>query len=140
MTADKIFLLVVSSTGKGVIPPNGSAFLRVTRPSSIEGMNSSVFGNGDSRYSATYNGVVKAVYQHIQDLGGSPLIPRVFWGDTAVEPIPYTAMNHWWNTLEPKVYDLMNKGDAIAIDYGPKLEALKETIAVDHDAVDRHID
>ena len=140
MTADKIFLLVVSSRGKGEIPPNGSEFLRVTRPSSIEGMSFSVFGNGDSRYSATYNGAAKAVHQHMQDLGGRPLIRKVFRGDIAVEPIPYAAMNNWWNTLEPKVYDLMIKGDAIVIDYGPKLEALNETITVDHDAVDRLTD
>ena len=118
MIADKIFLLVVSSTGKGEIPPNGSAFLRVTRLSSIEGMNVSVFGNGDSRYSATYNGAAKAVHQHMQDLGGRPLIRKVFRGDIAVEPIPYAAMNNWWNSLEPKVYDLMNKGDTVVIDYG----------------------
>ena len=140
MTADKIFLLVVSSTGKGEIPPNGSAFLRVTRLSSIEGMSFSVFGNGDSRYSTTYNGAAKAVHQHMQDLGGHPLIRKVFRGDIAVEPIPYTAMNNWWNSLEPKVYELMNKGDAIATDYGPKLEALKETVTAVHDAVDRLVD
>ena len=140
MTADKIFLLVIISTGKGEIPPNESAFLRLTRLSSIEGMSFSVFGNGDSPYSATYNGAAKAVHQQMQDLGGRPLIRKVFRGDIAVEPIPYTAMKNWWNSLEPKVYDLMNKGDAIGIDYGPKLEALNETITVIHDAVDRLID
>ena len=140
MTADKIFLLGVSSTGKGEIPPNGSAFLRVTRLSSIEGMSFSVFGNGDSRYSATYNGAAKAVHQHMQDLGGRPLIRKVFRGDIAVEPIPYTAMNNWWNSLEPRVYDLMSKGDATVINYGPKLEALNGTITVVHDAADRLID
>ncbi len=137
MTADKIFLLVVSSTGKGEVPPNGSAFLRVTRLSSIEGMSFSVFGNGDSRYSATYNGAAKAVHQHMQNLGGRPLIRKVFRGDIAAEPIPDTAMNTWWNNLEPRVYDLITKDDAIVVDYGAKLEALNETIDVVNDAVDR---
>ena len=140
MTADKIFLLVVSSTGKGEVPPNGSAFLRVTRLSSIEGMSFSVFGNGDSRYSATYNGAAKAVHQHMQNLGGRPLIRKVFRGDIAVEPIPYTAMSNWWNSLEPRVHDLINKDDAIVVDYGAKLDALNETITVVNDAVDRLID
>ena len=140
MTADKIFLLVVSSTGKGEIPPNGSAFLRVTRLSSIEGMSFSVFGNGDSRYPATYNGAAKTVHQHMQNLGGRPLIRKVFRGDIAVEPIPYTAMNNWWNSLEPRVYDLINKDDAIVIDYGAKLDALNGTITVVNDAVDRLVD
>ncbi|KAK0509489.1 hypothetical protein JMJ35_007883 [Cladonia borealis] len=140
MTADKIFLLVVSSTGKGEVPPNGSGFLRVTRLSSIEGMSFSVFGNGDSRYSATYNGAAKAVHQHMQDLGGRPLIRKVFRGDIAVEPMPYTAVNNWWNSLEPRVYDLINKDEAIVVDYGSKLEALNETITVVNDAVDRLID
>ena len=140
MTADKIFLLVVSSTGKGEIPPNGSAFLRVTRLSSIEGMSFSIFGNGDSRYSATYNGAAKTVHQHMQNLGGCPLIRKVFRGDIAVEPIPYTAMNNWWNSLEPRVYDLINKDDAIVIDYGAKLDALNGTITVVNDAVDRLVD
>ena len=103
-------------------------------------MSFSIFGNGDSRYSTTYNGAAKAVHQHMQDLGGRPLIRKVFRGDIAVEPIPYTAMNNWWNSLEPKVYDLMNKGDAIVIDNGPKLEALNETVTAVHDAVDRLLD
>ena len=140
MTADKIFLLVVSSTGKGEVPPNGSAFLRVTRLSSIEGMSFSVFGNGDSRYSATYNGAAKAVHQHMQNLGGRPLIRKVFRGGIAVEPIPYTATNSWWNSLESKVHDLMNKDDAIVVDYGAKLDALNETITVVNDAVNRLMD
>ena len=139
MTADKIFLLVVSSTGKGEVPPNGSAFLRVTRLSFIEGMSFSVFGNGDSRYSATYNGAAKAVHQHMQNLGGRPLIRKVFRGDIAVEPIPYTAMNNWWNSPEPRVHELINK-DAIVIDYGPKLEALNEKFTGVNDAVDRLVD
>ena len=140
MSADKIFLLVVSSTGKGEVPPNGSAFLRVTRLSSIEGMRFSVFGKGDSRYSATCNGAAKAVHQHMQNLGGRPLIRKVFRGDIAVEPIPYTAMNSWWNSLESRVHDLMNKDDAIVVDYGAKLDALNETITVVNDAVDRLMD
>ena len=137
MTADKVFLLVVSSTGKGEVPPNGSAFLRVTRLSSIEGMSFSVFGNGDSRYSATYNGAAKAVHQHMQNLGGRPLIRKAFRGDIAVEPIPYTAMNNWWASLEPRIHDLIKKDDSIVVDYGLKLEALNETITLINDAVDR---
>ena len=78
LTADKIFLLVVSFTGKCEVPPNGSAFLRVTRLSSIEGMSFAVFGNGDSRYSATYNGAAKTIHQHMRKLGGRPLIRKVF--------------------------------------------------------------
>ena len=140
MTADKIFLFVVSSTGKGEVTPNGSAFLRVTRLSSIEGMSFSVFWNGDSRYSATYNGAAKVVHQHMQNLGGRPLIRKVFRGDIAVEPIPYTAISNWWNSLEPRVYDLINKDDAVVVDYGAKLDALNETITVVNDAVDRLID
>ena len=140
MTADKIFLLVVSSIGEGEVPPNGSGFLRVTRLSSIEGMSFSVSGNRDSRYSATYNGVAKAVHQHMQHLGGRSLIRKILRGDIAVEPIPYTAVNNWWNSLEPKVYDLINKDEAIVVDYGSKLEALNETITVVNDAVDRLID
>ena len=140
MTADKISLLVVSSTDKGEVPPNGSGFLRLTRLSSIEGMSFSVFGNGDSRYSATYNGAAKAVHQHMQNLGGRPLIRKVFREDIAVEPIPYTAVNNWWNSLEPRVYDLTNKDEALVVDYGSKLEALNETITVVNDAVDRLVD
>ena len=120
VTADKIFLLVVSSTGKGEVPPNGSAFLRVTRLSSIEGMSFAVFGNGDSRYSATYNGAAKTIHQHMQKLGGRPLIRKVFRGDIAVEPIPYGAMNTWWSSLEPKMHELISKDDTNVVDYDVK--------------------
>ena len=121
LTADKIFLLVVSSTGKGEVPPNGSAFLRVMRLSSVEVMSFTVFGNGDSRYSTTYNGAAKIIHQHMQKLGGRPLIRKVFRGDIAVELIPYSAMSSWWRSLEPKVGELINIDDTMVVDYGSKL-------------------
>ena len=56
-------------------------------------MSFAVFGNGDTRYSATYNGAARTIHQHMQKLGGRPLIRKVFRGDIAVELIPYPAMS-----------------------------------------------
>ena len=103
MTANKIFLFIVSSTGKGDVPDNGSAFLRIAKSSDMAGMRFSVFGNGDSRYSLTYNGAALKVYNIMQDLGGVPILCRIFRGDTAVQPIPFSALNNWWHSLEMKL-------------------------------------
>lgn len=111
MIADKIFLLVVSSSGKGEVPANGSSFIQRTSPSTkiMAGTTFAVFGNGDSRYSATYNGAAETIYRHLQKLGGLALIRGVFRGDIAVEPIPYTAMNAWCNRIELRLNELGNK-------------------------------
>lgn len=128
LTADKIFLFIVSSTGKGEVPPNGSAFLRITRLSSIEGMSFAVFGNGDSRYSSTYNGAAKTIHEHMQILGGHPLIRKVFRGDIAVEAIPYNAMSAWWKNLEPKIGEIINRDDIMIDDYKFKLPAKEDAL------------
>ena len=103
ITADKIFLLIVSTTGKGDIPANGSNILRINRSTNTVGMSFAIFGNGDSRYSLTYNGAAQKVHEHMRDLGGRPLFGRVFRGDTAIEPIPFTALSDWGNCIESKL-------------------------------------
>jgi nitric oxide synthase oxygenase domain/subunit/sulfite reductase alpha subunit-like flavoprotein len=145
MTADKIFLLVVSSMGKGEVPANGSAFLQVT-PSSLNsssGTSFAVFGNGDSRYSATYNGAAKTIHQHMQKLGGRPLIRKVFNGDIALEPIPYSAVNTWWTSLEPRVNNLISKDavrDTVLVNYGLKEGTFDETTNAIDEATERLAD
>ena len=107
ITQDKILLMFVSSTGKGEVPANGAAFLRLKAPTSFEGVSFAVFGNGDSRYSATYNGAAKLIDEHMLMLGGRSMIGKVFRGDTATEPIPYKAVKNWWTVLQPKVEELL---------------------------------
>ena len=109
LSRDDIILLVVSSTGQGQIPANGTDFVRTCK--SLEGtcthqqdqFRFAVFGNGDSRYSSTYNDAAIKIHQHLQNIGATPLLDNAFPGDTAVEPIPISALNHWWEEIWPKV-------------------------------------
>ncbi|KAL9626471.1 MAG: hypothetical protein Q9164_007874, partial [Protoblastenia rupestris] len=103
ITANKIILIVASSTGKGEVPTNGAAFLRLKASTSMVSTRFSVFGNGDSRYSGSFNGAATQIYRRMQNLGGRPLIGKVFRGDTAVESIPYSALKAWCDSLQSKL-------------------------------------
>lgn len=110
ITPDKILLFIVSSVGKGEVPANGSAFLRLKAQASFQGVSFAVFGNGDSRYSSTYNGAANIIDTHMQSLGGRSMLEKVFRGDTATEPIPYKAAKNWWSALQPKVNEILCGG------------------------------
>lgn len=109
LTRNDIILLVVSSTGQGQIPANGIDFVKTCKY--LEGKRKhdqshfgfAVFGNGDSRYSSTYNGAAIKIHQHLQVMGATPLVDNIFPGDTAVEPIPISALNCWWEEIWPKL-------------------------------------
>ena len=108
LSPDKIFLLVVSSTGHGDIPANGLAFqemchhLQVQNPSaSTETFKFAVFGNGDSRYASTYNEAAYVIDGLMKQVGGFPLTPGIWDGDTAVETLPLQALHSWWEELKP---------------------------------------
>ena len=145
MTADKIFLFIISSTGKGDVPENGSNFLRITASSEMAGMRFSVFGNGDSRYSLTYNGAALKIHKFMQDLGGISILGRIFRGDTAVEPIPFSALSNWWQSLEMKLSGDMDDSSitpaisASGIDVLSTTEASIEVLE-DHAKELRHFD
>ncbi|KAI9712953.1 MAG: hypothetical protein M1812_006700 [Candelaria pacifica] len=110
LTEDKIILLVVSSTGQGDIPANGSEFSdmcsKLSLSSEARGFKFAIFGNGDSRYVATYNGAATKVEEHLRRIGGFPLAGGVFPGDTAIEAFPLTALSSWWDKLQLKIRNL----------------------------------
>ena len=113
ITADKVYLLVVSSTGQGLVPANGSnfpkmcsAFVSKSQSQSNNGFKFAIFGNGDSRYASTYNAAAIKIYDSMIELGGSALASGVFWGDTAVESPPLKAFSSWWDELQPIIQHL----------------------------------
>ena len=110
LTPDKILLLVVSSTGHGDIPANGVAFeemchhLHAQNPSpSTEPFKFAVFGNGDSRYASTYNEAAYIINGLMKQIGGLPLTPGIWKGDTAAETLPLRALHSWWEELKPLI-------------------------------------
>lgn len=112
LVADNILLLVVSSTGEGDIPSNGLGLLKVCENvlskrlvNRNEGFRFAVFGNGDSRYSATYNGAAMKINDHLTLVGGYPLAAGVFQADTAVDPLPLSALRSWLHKLRPSIVD-----------------------------------
>lgn len=126
LTADNILLLVVSSTGQGEIPSNGLGLLEVCenllsrrlmdRP---QGFRFAIFGNGDSRYSATYNGAAIKINDHLTQVGGVPLTTGIFQADTAVEPLPWSALRSWLNKLQPSIIDEPTESLATAVVRSP---------------------
>lgn len=109
LTPDKILLLVVSSTGEGEIPPNGMhALADICGRSSLEkpstpmrGFDFAIFGNGDSRYSNTFNGAAVKFNDALRKCGGNPLAGGLYKGDVAIETIPLRALKNWFTKLEP---------------------------------------
>ena len=110
LTPDKIFLLVVSSTGHGDIPANGLAFEKMchrlqaqNQSASTEGFKFAIFGNGDSRYASTYNEAACVINGLMKQVGGLPLTPGIWDGDTAAETLPIRALLSWWEELKPLI-------------------------------------
>ncbi|KAI4268043.1 MAG: hypothetical protein LQ337_008062, partial [Flavoplaca oasis] len=108
-----IVLLVVSSTGQGEVPNNGSQFIamcdrengkRLTAPQTS--FRYAIYGNGDSRYAATYNGAAHAVEQRLRQIGGLAFAGGLYQGDTAVCTTALQALNSWWQKLRPAIHDI----------------------------------
>ncbi|KAI9704975.1 MAG: hypothetical protein M1836_006755 [Candelina mexicana] len=110
LTLDKILLVVVSSTGQGDIPANGSEFSdmcsKLSSTPEARGFRYAIFGNGDSRYVTTYNGAATKVDEHLRQVGGIRLAGEVFAADTAVETFPLSAFSLWWDKLQITIRDL----------------------------------
>lgn len=126
LAAENILLLIVSSTGQGEIPSNGLGFPKLCDNISsrrlidlTQGFRFAVFGNGDSRYSATYNGAAVKINEHLTQVGGCPLIAGVFQADTAVEPLPLSALKVWYNKLQPSIVDQPIESLAMAVGKSP---------------------
>ncbi|KAL8913357.1 MAG: hypothetical protein Q9171_001834 [Xanthocarpia ochracea] len=108
-----IVLLVISSTGQGEVPMNGSQFVAMCDKEAGKRLNTpqtsfryAIYGNGDSRYAATYNGAAAIVDQRIRQIGGLALAGGLYQGDTAVHTTALQALNSWWTKLGPALQDL----------------------------------
>lgn len=126
LTANNILLLVISSTGQGEIPSNGNLLPRLCESilsrrlmDRTQGFRFAVFGNGDSRYSATYNGAAMKVNDHLAQVGGYPMAAGVFQADTAIEPLPLSALKTWLNKLKPSIIDQPVESLATAVIRSP---------------------
>lgn len=121
LTADNILLLVVSSTGKGEIPSNGLGLPELCENilsrrlmDRTQGFRFDIFGNGDSRYSATYNGAAIKINDHLTQVGGYPLAAGVFHADTAMM-LPLSALKSWLNKLQPSIFEKPAESIATAV-------------------------
>lgn len=112
LTQEKVLLLVVSSTGKGEIPANGSKIVEicqdlVSRKQDSTHFRYAIYGNGDTRYSGTYNGAAKIIQQQLRRVGGRPIAGGLFDGDTAIQSTAFQALSPWWTKLRPALQDLV---------------------------------
>ena len=105
-------MLTPGSCRQGDTPANGLAFeemchnvLANTPSSGNKGFKFVVFGNGDSRYSNTYNGAAVKTHSLMKQMGGSSLMRGIWQGDTAAEPLPLHSLSSWWEKLQPSIND-----------------------------------
>ena len=110
LTVGNILLIIVSSTGQGEIPANGLGLPRLCKTifanrlmDRTQGFRFAVFGNGDSRYSATYNGAAIKINDHLTQVGGHSLAVGVFQADTAIAPLPLSALKSWLDEVQPSI-------------------------------------
>ncbi|KAL8716208.1 MAG: hypothetical protein Q9220_000113 [cf. Caloplaca sp. 1 TL-2023] len=109
---ERIFLIVASSTGQGEIPINGSQFIKMCNEiESFSQLTSTrftyaIYGNGDSRYAATYNRAAITIDQKLQRIGGSMMADGYYQGDTAVQTTVTQALRPWWIKLQTSLEDL----------------------------------
>ena len=99
LSSNNIILIIMSSIGRGDIPDNGKSVLDLTLSPEMKGTRFAIFGNGDTRYSGTYNGAALKVQKKLEDLGCSSILSTHFSGDTATQAIPFDALKEWWNAL-----------------------------------------
>ena len=75
----------------------------------MKGFRYAIFGNGDSRYSNTFNGAAAKFNDSLRKIGGNPLAGGLFKGDVAVEQIPFRALKNWFAKLEPTFTETINR-------------------------------
>lgn len=112
ITHEKILLLVASSTGQGEIPANGSRILEicqdiVSKKQDNTSFRYAIYGNGDTRYSRTYNGAAEKIQQQFRRIGGRPIAGGVFHGDTAIQSTAFQSLGPWWTMLQPALQNLV---------------------------------
>ena len=126
LTVNNILFLIVSSTGEGEIPSNGLGLSELCE-SILSGrlidrnqsFKFAVFGNGDSRYSATYNGAAAKINNYLMQVGGYPLAAGIFQADTAVDPLPLSALKTWLTKIQPTIINQPIESLATAVVRSP---------------------
>ena len=100
-----IVLMVISTTGHGCFPANGTnleesmdkirqRYSEITLP-----VHFSIYGVGDSAY-PTFNAAAIKLNQFWMDLQAIPIGNGLVKGDVAVEALPLSSFNRWWDTIE----------------------------------------
>ncbi|KAI4143806.1 MAG: hypothetical protein L6R39_004437, partial [Caloplaca ligustica] len=109
----EVVLAIVSSTGQGEVPANGAQFIKDCDKSPGNGsavpstsFKYAIYGNGDSRYSATYNGAAVLVEWKFRQLGGLAFAGGIYQGDTALLSTALQALSPWWMKLQPAIRDV----------------------------------
>ena len=108
ITQRTILLLVISTTGQGEIPANGNNFFNLCKDKQDIRFNYAIYGNGDSRYSSTYNSAAKKVQQQLRQVGGIPMAGGLFQGDTANMLTVFQSFSPWWTKLQPALQGAMD--------------------------------
>jgi sulfite reductase alpha subunit-like flavoprotein len=100
-----IVLMVISTTGHGCFPANGTDFeqsmdeIRQKHLETTFPVQFSIYGVGDSAY-PTFNAAAVKLNQFWIDLRAIPIGNGLVKGDVAVEALPLSSFNRWWNSIE----------------------------------------
>eukprot|EP01119_Soliformovum_irregulare_P011335 TRINITY_DN2826_c1_g1_i3.p1 TRINITY_DN2826_c1_g1~~TRINITY_DN2826_c1_g1_i3.p1 ORF type:complete len:354 (-),score=68.08 TRINITY_DN2826_c1_g1_i3:801-1862(-) len=78
---ERFLIFCASTSGRGEVPDNMRAFWttllnkKFSSPEFLQGVQFAVFGLGDSSY-ASFNFVAKRLFNRLQNIGGTPIVPR----------------------------------------------------------------
>ena len=96
-----VVLLVVSTTGRGEVPTNGSKFVsHHSETSSLDSsFNFAIFGIGDSAYTETFNAAGIRVEGLLARLGLPSIAGGLCKADSSIETPPWDQFEVWWETI-----------------------------------------
>lgn len=101
LKAEDVVLVIASSAGRGDIPTNGLTAMRnLTSNKGFhgEGIQFSIFGNGNSSYGENFNGAAHKLQTAMETAGFQTALP-MFKGDTLKEDPPWRQFNGWMSLL-----------------------------------------
>lgn len=99
-----ILIIVASSTGRGVVPPNGQRIAGCLHKTRLPAARFAVFGNGDSSYPDTFNSAARTLHDLFRDAGLRRLGDGYIEGDNAKESPPWKALDAWLRLLPSQIF------------------------------------
>ncbi|RDA91142.1 hypothetical protein CP533_0431 [Ophiocordyceps camponoti-saundersi (nom. inval.)] len=112
--AGDLVCIIASCAGRGDVPSNGEALLRMCKSTdaAASGASFCIFGNGNSSYGVNFNGAATKLESALQKAGLSTSLP-LFQADTLKEDPPWRQFDSWLSLVEARYWGNSKHIDAI---------------------------